>query len=194
MTRLLSAICLLSCVTFVPQASAAPISFVCEASGSGSLDGEPFSTREFVITAIGDTNNRLSRGDFPSIEYVIPHLISQIAINGLGTFQLLADTDFNADYYVEFNGELFNRDLIINGPIVNYSWGMLTGIGPISGTAVVAQWIIPPDPGVETTGGLLIFNYGSTTATFTAIVPEPCGASLMVIGVGVMLLSKRHWS
>ena len=74
-------------------------------------------------------------------------------------------------------------------------WDMLSSIGPISGSASLLQWSFSP---VNTDGGVLVFNDGTSASVFTATVsgssvPEPSSLLLIVVGlVGIVGLSLRR--
>jgi hypothetical protein len=147
--------------------------------------------RDYVITGVGNTNDRIDTG--PGGVYYIPNTSAQVAINGLGTFQFLSSTTFQSgreagDIGLGHDG-IVSRDLI-DGPDSNPPWDMLTAIGPISGPGSLFQWDFPADP-IVTTGGMLIFNDGNMTATFTAFIPEPSTKYFLVMCLGVTHLSRR---
>jgi len=91
---------LLMAVSACP-ALADPMIFTHEGSGSGTLDGSPFGASDFVITAFGDTVNRLSFG----VGWYIGHSSASISIDGVGDFDLLTGTRtfVNNGVYLEQN-------------------------------------------------------------------------------------------
>ena len=84
--RVLSAVALLAFTTVA--ATAAPFTFTHAGSGSGSLAGVPFAVSDFVITAVGDTTDRVDIG----FGFFIDHSSASIAIQGLGTFDFVTAT------------------------------------------------------------------------------------------------------
>ena len=147
-------------------------------SGSGTLNGAPFSNLDFVITAFVDTDDR----DSPIAGvFVIEHIVASIQIDSLGTFDFLVPTLHFVNNNIGSVG--FSRagpkptDLF-SGPsdAAFETWDMLEPIGPISGND---GWLLQWDnfSEVVTTGGVLIFDEEtSIPTTFTAsqgAIPEP---------------------
>ena len=117
-------------------------------------------------------------------------ITTSIAISGVGTFTFITATRFlvnNVSNGVafEFDQAPSGADLII-GPTSSAfaTWDMLSSIGPISGSGRLLQCSLPFTP-VFTNAGQLIFNDGSSPATFQAIVtavPEPSSLTLVMTG------------
>lgn len=156
-------------LSIVGQAEAAPITFIHQGSGSGTLDGQPFGLSDFTITAKGDTDNResLTAGFFTN------HDTASIFIDGIGTFEFVTPTRTfitNANLVGFSHSGILGTDLF-SGPLSASldGWDMLTSIGPVSGNGSLQQWNLG---NVQTDGGILFFNNGQTPATFLAI-PEP---------------------
>jgi len=170
-------------------ASAAPITFVHEGSGSGTLDGVAFSAL-FTITASGDTNNRIGFGS----GWYIGHTASTINIDGVGSFDFVTSTRTfvnNGAQLVGFSrGDADGGSDLFNGPVNDAfgGWDMTTSIGPISGGGDLLQW--GSTPAVVTTGGVLFFDDFFTDARFTAtVVPAP--ATLLGL-VGLAATRRRR--
>ena len=169
------------------QATADILTFEHQGSGSGTLAGQPFPTSSFLITATGDTAARQGYSGGWSID----HISASIQIAGLGTFGILTPTRTFSEYagnLVGFSRAGILGDDLFNGPVdpAFGTWDMLTPIGPITGPGGVLQWSLIPQ--IDTTGGILIFNDGPSTATFTAI-PEP--AALSLLGALGLVLRRR---
>ena len=174
-------------------ASATPISYTDTGFGSGTLNGVAFggaAPLAFTITALGDTANRLSCGGACLSN---DNTSASITITGLGTFAFVTPTRFFANVgIVGFSRAGVGGADLFDGPNIP-AWDMLTSLGPIAGTGTLLQWGNAP---VVTSGGTLVFNNGSSAATFTATVgpqstvPEP--ATLLLLGSGLVATSLRQ--
>lgn len=192
--------CLLNIVSFgilvallSGKAAAALITFTHTGTGSGAIGSTSFSNADFIITAVGDTNNRINFGGGFSIDHNNKALIS---ISGVGTFSFSDKTSTfvnNDNHIVGFNHSL-NSDLF-NGPIdvVFATWNLDTSIGPITGTGELLQWNDPFHPIVQTSGGDLFFVDAFVPVTFTAtVVPIPAAIWLFGSGLlGLIGVSRR---
>ena len=152
------------------SASATTIVFTHESSGSGTLNGVPFSARAFTIRATGDTTNRQSL--FSQDVFFIDHTSVRIEIAGLGTFEILSPTRTFVNQTAALAG--FSRASssgvdLLNGPTDELfaSWDMLSSIGPIAGDGYLLQWENLP---VNTSVGILTFDSQPTIARFTASI------------------------
>jgi len=65
-------------------------------------------------------------------------------------------------------------------------WEMLTSIGPVSGTGTLMQW----GSGINTSGGILEFYNGSSSATFAATIPAP--GVMALLGVAGFVGRRRR--
>lgn len=170
--------------------SAAPITFIHDGSGNGTLDGVAFSA-VFTITATGNTDDRNDLGGAWDIE----HTSATINIDGVGSFDFISPTRT----FVNNGGQLvgFSRTVgaggndLFNGPnnAAFGTWDMTTSIGPIGGGGDLIQWG-DPNPAVVTTGGVLYFDNFFTDAQFTAIV-VPAPATLLALG-GLVATRRRR--
>lgn len=180
-------------MVFVVSAEATLLTFTHEGTGSGTLDGELFPALDFVITATGDTGDRLSLGIGNG--WWINHISASISIDGLGDFDFLTGTrtfvnnDSSTVGFSRANPEEDGWDLF-NGPTdaVFNTWDMLGPIGPISGLGHLFQWGVFPQ--INTTEGILFFDDDSEVgATFTA-TPEP--GTMVLLGLGGLMLRRKH--
>jgi len=194
MKKLLIILLILLAFCLLPlSASAIPISFIHEGSGSGELDGQSFANTSFTITAYGDTDNVLDCG----WAYYIDHASASMKIDGLGTLDFITGTrtfvNYN-NYTVGFSREGGSGLDLFNGPVdmsAFSGWDMTASIGPISGSGFLTQWDPSSYGQVMTDMGLLFFNTGSSSVTFEAIVdahaPEP--TTLLLLGSGLFGLA-----
>ena len=164
------------------------LTFVHEGNGSGTLGGNPFAALDFVIAAVGDTGDR----DLYSSGWFIDHLSASISIDGLGDFELLTGTRtfvHNNHQTVGFSRAGINGADLFDGPTDAQfaTWDMLNPIGPISGSGSLMQWTNIPQ--INTTGGILAFDSGSSYAIFTAI-PEP--GTVLLLSLGGLMLRRKH--
>ena len=172
-------------------AQAELITFTHEGLGGGSIGGDLFAPSEFVITAVGDTDDREL---FPiGVGWFIDHTFASIWIDGVGSFDFLVPTRtfVNNELFPEIgvvgfaHGGGMGNDLF-DGPAdpAFASWDMLSSIGPISNDGFLLQW--DAGPPIETTGGTLVFDTASTPVTFTAVIPAPSVlAAFSVAGLGL---------
>jgi hypothetical protein len=191
MTRFsrLSAALLLSVTALAANSFGALITFTYTGTGAGSLNGVPFASSAFTITAVGDTDNRQSY----SSGYFINHDSASITITGLGTFGFIPATDtfVNNDVNTPGFSRVTGGGDLYNGPtaLPFGSWDMLSSIGPIGGTMTLLQW----GNGVATTGGLLDFADANTQGTFAAVVgaasvPD-ASSTLVLLGCALAALA-----
>src|SRR5918998_1680897 len=75
-------------VLHAPSAFADPITFTHQGVGSGTINGTPFSSTSYIITAVGNTSNRQ-----PFVGgFSIDHESAMISITGVGTFTFTLGT------------------------------------------------------------------------------------------------------
>ncbi len=159
-------------------ARAEPVMFVHVGSGSGTLDGKRFDESVFIIRAFGDTNDRESflRGFF------VTHTRAEITIEGLGRLEFVTSTQTfvnNRQELVGLSRTGGGLDLY-NGPrnAEFESWDMTVGVGPHAGQGDLLQWHVED---VLTNRGVLMFDQGRTSATFSAVVPASGPLALAVV-------------
>jgi hypothetical protein len=175
----------------VGLAEATPITFTHNGIGSGSIGDFLFSETSFTITAIGDTDDRDTFGDSFSGGYSIQHSTATIDITGVGSYDLIINTRTFVN--TVFGKVGFSRSDsgdfdLFDGPIDSLfvSWNMLSDIGPITSIGTLRQWDYPFSP-VLTDGGRLLFNNGTSIATFQADIeaPAPEPATMLLFGTGL---------
>lgn len=174
------------------SAFAVPITFIHSGSGSGSIDGNLFTSAAFTITASDDT---LLRQDCGAGCYFIDSNSASIDIDGVGTFAFLTGTRTFVQAgsgVVGFSRsgdgglDLFNGPT--NGALLGYD--LTTAIGPVGGSGEILQWTAGD---VLTSGGVLVFDDAIVDATFTAVlVPEPETYALILAGLGVLAFVARR--
>ena len=153
--------------------AAAPITFTYSGTASsGTLAGDSFGPTDYVVTGIGDTNDRDNFG----AGYTITHQRATIDLDGIGSFRFGEPTQTfinNPNRIVGFG--LTTLDLVYAptaGAFATY--GLNASIGPISGTGELLQWNFDD---IRTSGGTLVLASGNSPATFEATmapVPDPC--------------------
>lgn len=183
----LSALC---AVGGISAAQAVPITMTHSATGTltGTLDGTAFTTSEFTITALADTD------DVTGI--ILPHLSATIEIDGVGTYTFLDQTRSFANAFgiIGFSRGLNGADLF-NGPVdAQNIWDLMSDTAR-SGTGILFQWVSPP---VQTSGGVLAFDFqigvgaGFTAQLQPAAVPLPAGVVLLIGGLGALGVLRRR--
>jgi hypothetical protein len=160
-----------------------PIVFTHSGSGSGTIDGVPFSNSAFTIEAIGDTDNIVDEA--PGIRTLV-HDSASISIDGVGVFGFVTATRtfVNQDNGGATTGVVgFARGAspftdLFNGPAnaAFKTWDMLSSIGPVTCCrGSLLQW---DSPEVITDAGVLWFSSELVDASFQAEVPEPTSLCL----------------
>jgi hypothetical protein len=169
----------------VSNAFATPITYIDTGRGSGTIGATSFTLARFTIRATGDTSARqpFSGG------FSIANISADITIEGLDDFTFVTPTRFFVNQVSMIVGfARINGSDLWDGPLNAQfgTWDMLTSIGPISGNGALNQWTSPP---VITSGGLLAFNTGGSSATFQATVgsatPIPEPGTLILFGSGL---------
>jgi hypothetical protein len=176
------------------QARAETITFIHTGStGAGSVGGVAFADAPFVLTARGDTENIDNYGFGVSID----HDWAQIAITGVGTFELLTGTRtfLSVGGIVGFGRALTvppSTDLYV-GPTdaaAFAGYDLTTSIGPVAGATRLVFWDF--EPLIQSTGGIIRFdNILSMTGTFQAVVPAPATGGALAFA-GMVALRRRR--
>jgi hypothetical protein len=164
---------------------AVPITFSLSTTGSGSLNGTPFTDHTIAITYITDTLNIINNGTGPGT--VDPEQTVLFSINNVGNGTITGATFFFDDQTTGFMGitdEVVGNDLLDEANAAFDTYNMKIALGPISGPIVNSTGVFS---NVATSVGLLTFTANSSNASFLAqggisTVPEPGTLSLLIAG------------
>ncbi|MFK7976353.1 MAG: hypothetical protein AB8C02_09465 [Halioglobus sp.] len=177
-SRVFVALALLASFT-AGSAHSMPITLTHGGSGSGTIGGTAFNG-EFSILAHANTEAISAFGTGFSLE----HLFSQIAIVGLGTFDLLIPTRTYVNNRLGLVG--FARGAgpdLLSGPAGHdafLDWNMRSSLAMVYGRGSHVQWGLSP---VQTSGGTLYFNtQAGTAARFSAqVIPVASSSWLLLL-------------
>ena len=167
-------------VAFPLSAQAAPITYVYDGIGTGTLEGSPFTSAAFTITASADTTNITVWAD-ATYGPQNTHLSSLIDITGLGSFSITAPSHSWMSGTDNGRGGLGanlgpNWITFEDPDLIGY--GLDTLFGPVLENSPLN---IDQFAGVATTGGTLVFS-SISSVTFTAI-PEPATFTLTILAL-----------
>lgn len=171
------------------QASAALVTSIHSGLATGSIGGESFEAY-FAITAISDTSTITSCGE-TCLSNI--NLSTTIFIDSVGTFSFLTPTSYISDE----SGIAFARadGTSLFESSTDAAWNMASTLPPVIGVSSLLQWTLSD---VVTTGGVLVFDEGTTPSAFTATVadvcevPLPAGAWLFGSGlIGLVGVARR---
>jgi hypothetical protein len=172
---------------------AAPITCIETFTGSGSLNGQTFTSVLVTLTQTGDTTNVHSVG---------PGLIGfddttagfSVAGTGSGTFSNLTNTFVNQNQDVggTGNGTVATNSFVIGGTsgVSAFAiYDLQSSFGPVSGTGFGNA-----GPIYATSAGSLTFSAISGTGTFQAIVPEPAPVGIVASAALVLATLRANQS
>ena len=163
--RLLPAVWVAGGLMSAGAAAAAPIrTFTYSGTASsGTLAGDLFGPTDYVVTGIGDTDDRDNFG----AGYTITHQRATIDLDGIGSFRFGEPTQTfvnNPNRIVGFG--LTTLDSVYAPTAAAFAtYGLNASIGPISGTGQLLQWNFDD---IRTSGGTLVLASGNSPATFEA--------------------------
>ena len=168
-------------------ANATPITYIEQATTTGSLAGVAFTNKLTTITLVGDTANVTGIGVFTNSIGTFTFSISGV---GSGTFtDSLFVLDNQTFTNASFSDGTQNKFILGTTAAIFASYDLRSAIGPITG-AVTANNPIGTFP---TTGGTLVLTSASGNSTFTAITtPEPISTALVGIGLAVLGVRRRR--
>ena len=176
------------------NAATALITFTHAGTGSGAVGSIAFSNADFVITAVGNADNRESFGFGSSIA----HDTASIDISGVGIFTFVTGTQTfvnNDKALVGFSqtngGDLFNGP----GNAAFSTWALDTSIGPVTGSGELLQWDDAVQPQVFTDGGRIYFTDDPDTPVTVqaSVVPVPAAIWLFASGLlGLIGIARRR--
>ena len=191
---------ILSASAGAERAAASLITLIHEGSAGGTLDGMPFSGA-FTITATGDVADVEVLDPVLGNGVFLLHDTATIDIVG-GTFDILTESYTLVNNTLErVTFDVLNVPFpggplpmtAFSGPAdaVFQSYGLTTSIGPVAGSGTVFNLSNP----IDTSGGALFFDAGSTDARFTAVIPLPAALPLFAAGLAALgFLGRRRGS
>jgi hypothetical protein len=193
---------------FAGPAVAATITYTASGTASGTIGANSFSNDSYSIVATGNTaNTQLCQqpGSIPGCNIVLDDTM-QISIDGLGTYTVSPTTIF----FDNTNSGIIGFLQVSGGGNLNfffygvgasefYSYDAVSAIGPLSYFAITINNAPLGSNAVDTNGGLLTFDAGSSFGTFQAVlaqgaVPEPSTWALMLLGFGMVGMAIRRRS
>lgn len=183
-------LCCLVAVSFEVSAAelmSSVVEYTISGTGSGSLNGTPFSNRSFTFNLIGDAMNYSPNG-FGGHQ-ISPLNSAAFSVTGFdsGLFTIATTIGVNdTSSWLYFDNASANRSLLsINlGTPVDIR-GSISAIESIYATAWSHQFV-----NIPTTQGAFSLDSLSTQLVFSSkAVPEPSTYALFGIGVGGILLA-----
>jgi len=183
-------------------AMATPITYTISATGSGTLNGNPFTDATITFTQMGDTANVFTNPNLffcgPAVVCAGNETTNTVAISGLGTFTLTDRTGFfdnNGNGSLGISDNNLLHDLLDESDSAFDSYGLTSALGPIVDSIESISSTFTDEP---TSAGPLTVSAFSGDATFQAVggssVPEP--SNLLLIGAGLLVLysARTLWT
>lgn len=154
------------------------ITITFESVGSGDLDGQGFTDESFVITAYGDTNNRMTFSD--GFFFINDSATITFAdLNGGAPIEITTVTTVNLN--TTFDGITFGNDVLKYDVLLLFDsalngYDLLTSLPAVSGTGFLSDAGTP----LQTSAGILNFATSEPTVNvFATSVPEPSSFALL---------------
>jgi hypothetical protein len=162
---------------------AAPITYIQEATASGSLGGVAFNNADVLLSMTNDTDNVIRNGGiFSNLGIATVTVASGVPIAFAHSIEVFSNTTSP----IGIAGFRDGGTIILDNAGIAPGYDLRTSIGPISGTFALGH----SGPFATTIGDFILTTVNDFRATFTAtvgiatVVPEP-GSTLTLLGIGL---------
>ena len=178
------------CAAFGSLAQAGPVTYTEQTTGSGTLDGNPFTSALLTFTFTGDTTNVTNplAGIFANSGTAT---VSIAGISGTATFTdtMLAVDNQGIDE-AGIGDMTTNSALLFTSDQAFGSYDLTTSIGPVNGSAIYS-----PNVDFATDAGTFILSSPPGQSTYTATLSsgaaEPSTALLLLVGPALLVCRSR---